>query len=229
MLARRRAGARRPTSASTSACVALDLDEANEMVEKHAAAHSLIATLDDILVPALGLVGADRRKGALEPARERFIFDAMRRVAEDLGRARHADDAGWGRHAASSRRTMKPTALAALILARAVPAQVTDIDAKGRQPRHRRLGGASRRPRATPRTRRRRLRSKYPDAADHRRLWAAEGDLARPRERLAHLGVDAPWSRGSPTPSRKCKKDPTRITANGRSRSFGWDSAARRS
>ena len=62
--------------------VALDQDEAADLVEKHAAAHGLIATLDDVLVPALGLAGADRRKGTLEPARERFVFDVVRRVVE---------------------------------------------------------------------------------------------------------------------------------------------------
>lgn len=191
--------------------VALDLDEANEMAEKHAAAHGLIATLDDILVPALGLVGADRRKGALEPARERFIFDAMRRVTEDL------EAPGTQTTQAGTPCRIVPAhdeadRVAALMLARAVPAQVTDIDAKDDS---RIIVVSAAPPQAASHAAyaSRRLRSKYPDARIIVALWAAEGDLARPRERLGHLGVDAVVARVADAIN-EVQKDPTRITAN---------------
>lgn len=192
--------------------VALDLDEANEMAEKHAAAHGLIATLDDILVPALGLVGADRRKGALEPARERFIFDAMRRVAEDL------EEPGTQTTQAGTPCRIVPAhdeadRVAALILARAVPAQVTDIDAKDDS---RVIVVSAAPPQAASHAAyaARRLRSKFPDARIIVALWAAEGDLARPSERLAHLGVDAVVARVADA-IKEVQKDPTRIPADG--------------
>lgn len=65
--------------------VALDQDDAAELAEKHAAAHGLAATFDELIAPALSLAERDRRKGALEPARERFIYDAARAIVEDVG------------------------------------------------------------------------------------------------------------------------------------------------
>ena len=192
--------------------VALDLDEANEMAEKHAAAHGLVATLDDILVPALGLVGADRRKGTLEPARERFIIDAMRRVTEEL--------------AAPGPRTAQPGTpcrivpahddadrVGALMLARALPARVTDIDAEDDS---RIIVVSAAPPQAASHAgyASRRLRSKHPEARIIVALWAAEGDLARPSERLAHLGVDAVVTRVADA-IKDLQKNPTRIPADG--------------
>ncbi|MEA3194797.1 MAG: hypothetical protein QOD26_3130 [Betaproteobacteria bacterium] len=191
--------------------VALDLDEANEMAEKHAATHGLVATLDDVLVPALGLVGADRRKGALEPARERFIFDSMRRVAEDL-EAPGTQTAQVGPACRIVPAHDEADRVAALMLARAVPAQVTDIDAKDDS---RVIVVSAAPPQAASHAAyaARRLRSKLPDARIIVALWAAEGDLARPRERLAHLGVDAVVARVADA-IKEVQKDPTRITAN---------------
>ena len=192
--------------------VALDLDDANEMAEKHAAAQGLIATLDDILVPALGLVGADRRKGALEPARERFILDAMRRVAEDL------EAPGTQTTQAGTPCRIVPAhdeadRVAALILARAVPARVTDINAKDKS---RVIVVSAAPPQAASHAAyaARRLRGKFPDARIIVALWAAEGNLARPSERLAHLGVDAVVARVADA-IKEIQKDPTRIPADG--------------
>src|SRR5678815_916546 len=109
--------------------VALDLDEANEMAEKHAAAHGLIATLDDVLVPALGLIGADRRKGTLEPARERFIFESMRRIVEELP-APDGKPVPAGQTCRIVPAHDDADRIAAQLLARAVPARVTELDAQ---------------------------------------------------------------------------------------------------
>ena len=53
-----------------------------------------------------------------------------------------------------------------------------------------------------------------PDARIIVALWAAEGDLARPSERLAHLGVDAVVARVADA-IKEIQKDPTRIPADG--------------
>ncbi len=189
--------------------VALDLDEANELAEKHAVAQGLIATLDDVLVPALGLAGADRRKGALEPARERFIFDAMRRVVEDLPSPKEAPVGVQCRIVPAHDEADR---VAALILARALPARVTEIDA---QDDCSTIVVSAAPPQAASHAAyaSRQLRGRFPRARIIVALWAAEGDLARPRERLRHLGVDAVVARVADAIG-EVQKEPTRITTN---------------
>ena len=64
--------------------LALDHEEAQSLLEKHAAAHGLAAALDQVLVPALALAARDRGRKLLEPARERFIFEHAEAIVEDL-------------------------------------------------------------------------------------------------------------------------------------------------
>ena len=64
--------------------IALDHDEAEELIESHVAAHGIAATLDEVIMPALTLAEIDRRKGALEPARERFVYEHARQIIEEL-------------------------------------------------------------------------------------------------------------------------------------------------
>jgi len=45
--------------------------------------HGAAATFDEVMVPALTLMKIDRRKGALEPARERYIYGHARRIVEE--------------------------------------------------------------------------------------------------------------------------------------------------
>jgi predicted PurR-regulated permease PerM len=64
--------------------VALDNEEAAEVVEQHLVAHGIAKTFDEVIIPALTLAERDRQKGALEPARERFVYESMRRIVEEL-------------------------------------------------------------------------------------------------------------------------------------------------
>ena len=169
--------------------VALEQDEANDLAEKHVAAHGLMATLDGMLVPALGLVGADRRKGTLEPARERFIFEAMRRIVEDL-QAPDGKSTPAGQPCRIVPAHDDADRVAALMLARAVPARITEIDAQD-DCRVIVISAAPPQAASHAASAARRLRGKHPDARIIVALWAAEGDLGKPGERLAHLGVDA--------------------------------------
>jgi len=192
--------------------VGLDLDEASELAEKHAAAHGLVATLDDVLVPALGLVGADRRNGRLEPARERFIFESMRRVAEDL----EAPKGQATRSGAPCRVVAahdEADRVAGLMLARALPAQVTDIDAD-EDSRVIVISAAPPQAASHAGYAARKLRAKYPQAKLIVALWAANGDLAKARDRLAHFGVDAVVAKVADV-IKEAQKDPTRIPADG--------------
>ena len=64
--------------------VALDNEEAAEVIEQHVETHGIARTFDEVLIPALSLAERDRQKGALEPARERFIYESVRRIVEEL-------------------------------------------------------------------------------------------------------------------------------------------------
>ena len=192
--------------------VALDLDEANDLAEKHVAAHGLIATLDDVLVPALGLAGVDRRKGTLEPARERFIFDATRRIVEDLP-APDGKPAPTGQVCRIVAAHDDADRVAAQMLARVLPSRVTDLDAQDDSST---IVVSAAPPQAISHAAyaARRLRGKHPGARIVVALWAAEGDLARPSERLGHLGVDAVVARVADA-IKEVQRDQTRIAANG--------------
>ena len=64
--------------------IALDEEEASALVETHTTAHGIASTFDEVMLPALRLAEVDRGKGALEPARERFLYEHARRILEEL-------------------------------------------------------------------------------------------------------------------------------------------------
>ncbi|HYX65494.1 MAG TPA: AI-2E family transporter [Burkholderiales bacterium] len=64
--------------------LALDDEEAAELMEKTVAAQGLAAALDKVFVPSLALAARDRGRNLLEPARERFIYDHAEAIVEDL-------------------------------------------------------------------------------------------------------------------------------------------------
>ena len=64
--------------------VARDRDEAIMIADEYAAEHGQAALFDTLLIPALTLIETDRHKGALEPETERFAFDSMRQILDEL-------------------------------------------------------------------------------------------------------------------------------------------------
>ena len=64
--------------------VALDQDEAMELAAEFHREHGAHALYDQIIIPALALAEIDRHKGALDPQRERFIFDSARQIIEEF-------------------------------------------------------------------------------------------------------------------------------------------------
>jgi hypothetical protein len=76
--------------------IALDHEEAQQVAEAHVTAHGIAATFDDVLLPSLTLLEADRRKAALEPARERYIYEHARRIIEELEYTAPATAGGEG-------------------------------------------------------------------------------------------------------------------------------------
>jgi len=66
--------------------LARDQDEAAELAEAQLAETSLVQVFDEVMLPALALARADQRVGKLDPDAQRFMVDASREVAEELGR-----------------------------------------------------------------------------------------------------------------------------------------------
>jgi hypothetical protein len=64
--------------------VALDQEDAAELAEKHVKEHGAAAFYDDVLIPALGLAERDRHAGALEAEAERFFFDNLREIVQEV-------------------------------------------------------------------------------------------------------------------------------------------------
>jgi predicted PurR-regulated permease PerM/methylmalonyl-CoA mutase cobalamin-binding subunit len=180
--------------------VALDQEEAAELVEQHAAAHGAVATFDKVIIPALSLAEIDRRKGTLEPARERFIFENVRRIVEELEIP--------GEQASASVSVCIVAAhdeadhVAALMLARLMPsadisvlgapAQVSEIVEAAAKKHCNTICISAVPPHAANHAGylARRLRRQMPEAKLVVGLWTVDGEIGTAKERLAKLGVD---------------------------------------
>jgi predicted PurR-regulated permease PerM len=64
--------------------LAMDQDEAAEIVEEHLKTHPPEQIYDDVLVPALNYAGRDRELGRLTENDEQFVFQATREILEGL-------------------------------------------------------------------------------------------------------------------------------------------------
>jgi len=64
--------------------LAMDQDEAAEIVEEHLKANSAERIYDDVLVPALNYANRDFHLGKLEDNHQQFVFKATREIVEDL-------------------------------------------------------------------------------------------------------------------------------------------------
>jgi hypothetical protein len=74
--------------------LALDDQGARSIVDKHLSQNSLAHLYDSVVVPALQLVEREKRKDALDPDREEFIFLTIRELLSDLAEnARAAEPA----------------------------------------------------------------------------------------------------------------------------------------
>jgi len=192
--------------------LALDPEEAIKRVEHHASVHGAARTFDEVIIPALSLAEIDRRKGALEPARERFVYDQIRRMVEKL-------------QPPASATPIAPTSIcivaahdeadriAALMAAKvAAPAQTCVIGAPALAAEVAHTAAEHRcntvlisavPPKAAHYAAylARRLRRELPDARIAVGLWAGDEDLGNTRERLNKLGVDQVLMRVAETPS----------------------------
>ena len=64
--------------------IALDDEEAIDVSEEYANEHGLVALHQDVVIPALRLAEQDRHRGVIDEARERFVFDTVRKIIEDV-------------------------------------------------------------------------------------------------------------------------------------------------
>lgn len=180
--------------------IALDQEEAVDIAEKHAAANGLAATFDSVLIPALSLFETDRRKTGFEPARERYIFENLRTLIEDL---ESPDEIAAGQTPGVCIIPADDAAdhLAALMLARLLaqtsavitpPVQISEIAETLEQHRCKVVFISAVPPHAATHagSLARRLRKRFPDLKILVGLWTADGDIAKPKERLLQLGVD---------------------------------------
>ena len=64
--------------------IALDDEQAIDISEEYANEHGLLALHGAVVIPALGLAEQDRHRGAIDDERERFLFDTVRKIIEDV-------------------------------------------------------------------------------------------------------------------------------------------------
>ena len=177
--------------------LALDHEEAEELVDQHAAAHGIANTFDEVMIPALTLAKLDRRKGALEPARERYIYEHVRRMVEEL-------EAAPAREAAATVCIVaahdEADYIAALMVAKLLPqprvlsagASATEIARAVAEHRCNAVLISAVPPNAAHYAGylARRVRREIRDAKIAAGVWAGADDVGASRDRLLKLGVD---------------------------------------
>jgi CheY-like chemotaxis protein len=65
--------------------LAMDEDEATEIIDENLKEKSLGEVYDSVLIPALSLAERDRHRNRLDEERERFIYQSTRELIQDLG------------------------------------------------------------------------------------------------------------------------------------------------
>ena len=164
--------------------IALDHEEAEKLVEEYVATHGIAATFDEVILPALTLLEVDRRKAAIEPARERFVCEHIARIVEELELAPPAGAAGT---ICITPARGEPDRLAALMVARLVAAEVGEPVAQ-KQCKAILISAVPPNAAHDARYLARRFRREFPGAKIVLGLWADEH--ADARERLGTLGAD---------------------------------------
>jgi len=179
--------------------LALDHEDAARMIEQHASVHGMARTVDEVMIPALRLAETDRGKGALEPMRERFVYEHIRRIVESLEPPAPANAPGALCIVAAHDDADHIAAVAAAKLF--APSQVCVVGApalaaevaRSAAERHRTSVLISAVPPGAAHYAgylARRLRRELPNVKIVVGLWAGEDSGGTTRDRLAKLGVD---------------------------------------
>jgi len=64
--------------------IARDQDEAIALAEEFAKEHGTLGLFDTLIIPALALIETDRHRGTLAPESERFAFDTIRQILDEI-------------------------------------------------------------------------------------------------------------------------------------------------
>ena len=73
--------------------LAMDQEEASDLVEEYLKERPLIQVYDEVLIPALGMAEQDRHAGRVDAERQAFVRRAMKEIVEDLGERHGTVDA----------------------------------------------------------------------------------------------------------------------------------------
>ena len=77
--------------------LAMDQPEAHTIVGQFLKGKPLIELYDSVLIPALSLAEQDRHKGAIDAAREEFLFLSINEMIAEFSEYQLADDSSGGR------------------------------------------------------------------------------------------------------------------------------------
>jgi len=190
--------------------VALEYEEALDLAEQFVKEHGLVSLFECVLLPALLMAKRDRLRASLEERRERFVFDGLLRIAEELNDGKR-DDEGAERHARASTtavciapaqddadyiaavmlaRLLDPERYQALLLPKEIlPAELIDSVAE-RSCNPLCISAVPPSAAANAAYLCKRLRSRLPQQKIVVALWHANGNLERTRQRLLDAGAD---------------------------------------
>ena len=164
--------------------VALDQEEATDLAEKYAEEKGAVALFGEVVIPALALAERDRHHDELQPRRERFLFETVEGIIEDLA----LEDAASLPSACILPAHDEADRLAGLALSRTSGARLTDevpddcsVVCISAVPPHAGSHAASLA---------RRLRRQVPGARIIVALWATEGSPDRVTARIRQAGAD---------------------------------------
>jgi hypothetical protein len=179
--------------------IARDQDEAIALAEDHAAERGASSLFETLLIPALALIETDRHKRALEPESERFAFDTIRRILEEVPRKEASAPAASCPGACIIPAGDEADAVAGAMLARLLPgAQLLSSESLAAETLEKVGEGTCRvvcvsavPPHAASHAAylARRLKERFPELRIVVALWTSEG-IDRIKPRLLNAGVD---------------------------------------
>lgn len=191
--------------------LAMDQEEAGELVDEFLRSSSVDALYDEVVIPALHLAEQDRHRKGLDEIEQRFIRQAILDLMEDVAEAEtavelsEAPPAGVARlrvaciPARDDADELAAKMLAQRLVARGCAAEALSLQLLSgeiieavQQQQARVIVVSAIPPAATLHARYlvKRLRARMPDAAIIVGLWHAEGNLAKTSQRFEAVGAD---------------------------------------
>lgn len=89
--------------------VAQEYDEALDMAEAHAKEHGTESLYEAVMLPALLMAKRDRMSAALDEAHERFVFEALQRIVDEIQPIKGSEQLTENESGASGQAVQKPS------------------------------------------------------------------------------------------------------------------------